>query len=165
MLCQKGPCKALSRRAFHAQLCLDSVIRCRLYSFGLDEAVNTQFVQLDLHLIFNAELAVCWDLPRTQTVFISFSASVETVFILSQSEAIWSEPIDVLHVLRWCEIRRSQVTEDSESFPTVAIFLVTNSRLIDRFDCRSPDIQDFRVLLCFHRCDRFKPPINRPVSL
>ena len=27
-------------------------------------------------------------------------------------------------------------------------------------DCRSPDAQDFRVLFCFHRCDRFNPSIT-----
>ena len=27
-------------------------------------------------------------------------------------------------------------------------------------NCRSPDIQDFRVLPCFHRCDRISPRIT-----
>ena len=35
-----------------------------------------------------------------------------------------------------------------------------SSRMLCVPNCRSPDTQDFRVLLCFHRSDRLSPPIT-----
>ena len=67
---------------------------------------------------------------------------------------------------RWCSMFRLYLL-GTHAFRVLQSFLSSarNNPLITvtacrphTEHCRSPDTQDFRVLLCFHRCDRFNPP-------